>query len=132
MKGARYVHHIPVRYGEVDLQGVVFNAHYLAYVDDTLEHWLRQLDGKYQDLGWDLMLKKAVVEWHGSAGIGDDLDVGAQVVRWGNTSLDIRYDAVVGERPVATITVTYVGVKVGTTETMAPPPEIRALLGEAE
>ena len=36
-------HSIRVRYGECDMQGVVFNAHYLAYVDDALEHrrlWL--------------------------------------------------------------------------------------------
>ena len=132
MSEPRFVHHIPIRYGEVDLQGVVFNAHYLAYFDDTLEQWLRRLDVKYQDLGWDLMLKKAVIEWTGSAGIGDDLDVGARVVRWGTTSLDIEYQASVGERPVATGTITYVGVKVGTTETQPPPPEVRAFLGEAE
>ena len=33
----------PVRYGECDQQGVVFNAHYLAYVDDALDQWLRVL-----------------------------------------------------------------------------------------
>ena len=40
MQGA-YRHSIDVRWGEVDMQGVVFNAHYLAYIDDTLERWLR-------------------------------------------------------------------------------------------
>jgi len=33
-----YRHSIRVRYGEVDRQGVVFNAHYMAYMDDALEH----------------------------------------------------------------------------------------------
>jgi acyl-CoA thioesterase FadM len=28
-----------VRYGEVDMQRVVFNAHYLAYCDDAVERW---------------------------------------------------------------------------------------------
>jgi acyl-CoA thioester hydrolase len=129
---AAYVHHIPIRYGEVDMQGVVFNAHYLAYFDDAVDRWLRTLDVHFETLGWDLMLKKAVVEWHGPAGIGDTLAVGVQVVRWGNTSFDIGFDAAVGERPVATATITYVGVKVGTTETMAPPAEVRTLLGEAD
>ena len=36
-------HHarIRVRYGEVDQQGVVYNAHYLAYVDDVFDTLLR-------------------------------------------------------------------------------------------
>ena len=29
-----YRHEIRIRYGEVDMQRHVFNAHYLAYVDD--------------------------------------------------------------------------------------------------
>lgn len=125
-----FVHHIPIRYGEVDMQGVVFNAHYLAYFDDTVDRWLRTLDAHFETLGWDLMLKKAVVEWQGPAGIGDTLDVAVGVERWGNTSFDIGFVATVAERPVATATITYVGVKAGTTETMAPPAEVRSLLGQ--
>ena len=37
-------HDIRIRYGEVDMQGVVFNAHYLAYVDHCIDRWLRSLD----------------------------------------------------------------------------------------
>ena len=31
-----FKHSIAVRFGEVDLQAVVFNAHYLAYCDDAV------------------------------------------------------------------------------------------------
>jgi len=31
-----YTHHIRVRYGEVDMQRVVFNAHYLTYFDTSI------------------------------------------------------------------------------------------------
>ena len=80
-------HHarIRVRYGEVDQQGVVYNAHYLAYVDDVFDTWLRELAPQFEELGWEIMLKKASLEWHGSAGMGDVLDVTTEVVRWGNT-----------------------------------------------
>ena len=37
-----YRHTIRVRYGEVDKQGVVFNAHYMAYMDDAMETWLHE------------------------------------------------------------------------------------------
>lgn len=40
----------PVRYSECDQQGVVFNAHYLAYADEAVEHVLRQQGVSYTDL----------------------------------------------------------------------------------
>ena len=60
-----------MRYGEVDLQRVIFNAHYLAYVDDAMDHWMRTLDTSFESLGWDFMLKRAELEWDGPAGLGD-------------------------------------------------------------
>lgn len=125
-----YVHRVAVRYGEVDQQGVVFNAHYLAYFDDAIDRWLRSLDPHFERFGWDLMLKRAVIEWHGPAGIGDDLDIALAVSRWGHTSFDIDFVATVGQRPVVTATITYVGVRTGTAEPTPPPAAVRALLGE--
>jgi len=123
-------HHarIRVRYGEVDQQGVVYNAHYLAYVDDVFDTWLRELAPQFEELGWEIMLKKASLEWHGSAGMGDVLDVTTEVVRWGNTSFDARFEFWVGDRPVLTATVTYVGVTIGDHRPIPPPDEVRAHL----
>ena len=39
-----------VRYGECDPQGVVFNAHYLAYFDIAITELLRAAFGSYQAL----------------------------------------------------------------------------------
>jgi acyl-CoA thioester hydrolase len=128
---ASYVHTVPIRYGEVDMQGVVFNAHYLAYIDDAMDRWLRTLDVHFEQSGWDVMVVKAVLEWKGAASIGDDLEIAVGVTRWGNTSFDVGFAGAVGERPVFVATLTYVGVKAGTKETMAPPAEIRSLLGDA-
>jgi acyl-CoA thioester hydrolase len=113
------------------MQGVVFNAHYLAYIDDAMDRWLRTLGTNFETFGWDLMVVKAVVEWKGAATIGDDLDIAVGVTRWGTTSFDVGFAGSVGERPVFVATLTYVGVKWGTKETMAPPPEVRSLLGDA-
>jgi acyl-CoA thioester hydrolase len=122
---APHRHRIRVRYGECDEQGVVFNAHYLAYVDDTMDTWLRALDEPYQSYGWDLMVKRAELTWHGPARVAEHLDVEAEVVRWGTTSLDVRFDGAIGERPVFTALLTYVGVAPGTTDAVAPPDAIR-------
>ena len=117
-----------IRYGEVDLQGVVFNAHYLAYVDHCVDQWLRSLDVLGGDNAWDIMVKKASVEWFGPAGIGDVLTLRPRVSRWGNTSFDVTVDGAVGERAVFQAVVLYVGVKLGTKEPTPPPDAVRAAL----
>jgi acyl-CoA thioester hydrolase len=125
---ASYTHHIPIRYGEVDMQGVVFNAHYMAYIDDACDTWLRQQLGRFEDFGWEPMVVKAVIEWQGGAGMGDALDISLGVSRWGNTSFDVGFTGVVGERPVFTATITYVGVSRGDHTPIPMPDNVRAAL----
>jgi acyl-CoA thioester hydrolase len=124
-----YVHRIRVRYGECDMQRVVFNAHYLAYCDDACERWLAARGVDVADVGWDFMLKKAVVEWAGAATVHEELAITVAAARWGNTSFDVGFEGSVDGRPVFSATITYVGVRTGTRETMPPPPQVRALLG---
>jgi acyl-CoA thioester hydrolase len=124
-----YTHHLRVRYGEVDMQRVVFNAHYLAYCDDAMESWVRRVGVRVAADGWDFMLKKATIEWDGAAGVHDELAIDVEVSRWGTTSFDVGFRGRVGERPVFTATVTYVGVVTGTRDKAAPPPVVRELLG---
>ena len=126
-----YTHRVRVRYGECDMQKVVFNANYLAYCDDAAETWLQSvgLSDIISTFGWDFMLKKATIEWAGAATVHDHLDIAVAATRWGNTSFDVGFDGSVDGRAVFSCTITYVGVKAGTRETMPPPPEVRTLLG---
>ncbi len=110
------------------MQRVVFNAHYLAYCDDACETWLAQRGVQVLSYGWDFMLKKATIEWAGVATVHDHLDITVAATRWGNTSFDVGFEGSVDDRPVFSCTITYVGVKAGTRETMPPPPEVRAAL----
>jgi acyl-CoA thioester hydrolase len=123
-------HEIRVRYAEVDMQRVVFNAHYLTYVDEAGDAWFRRAlgDDYYSSGSLDIVLKRADVTWHGSAGFGDVLaiDVGAR--RWGRTSFDVGFEGSVGERPVFTAVVTYVSVTPGTTEPTPVPEAVRSAL----
>jgi acyl-CoA thioester hydrolase len=122
------VHRVRVRYGEVDMQRVVFNALYLAYCDDAVECWLQARGVQVSDVGWDFMLKKASIEWQGTATVHETIDIAVEVARWGNTSFDVQFTGSVGERPVFVTVITYVGVKHGTLETMPPPAEVKQLL----
>ncbi len=122
---------IAVRYQEVDLQNVVFNAHYLGFCDVACAAWLREAigwTGVGDDIDW--MLVKATIEWQGSATYGDVLDVDCGIARWGNTSFDVAYRGTVGDRPVFTATITYVCVVPGTKDTTPVPDRMRDHLAE--
>lgn len=108
-----FTHRIAVRYGECDLQGVVFNATYLAYVDDCMDHWMRTFPEMVTEHRWDVMLKKATVRWAGPARWPEELTLECGVCRWGRTSFDVATHLRVGERPVADTLITYVTVSVG-------------------
>jgi acyl-CoA thioester hydrolase len=125
---ASYVHEVRIRYGECDMQRVVFNANYLAYCDDAVEQWLRFKGVQVNSIGWDFMLKKATIEWHGTATVHETLGIAVEATRWGNTSFDVTFTGGVGERAVFTCVITYVGVKYGTLETAPPPEDVKATL----
>jgi acyl-CoA thioester hydrolase len=128
---SRYRHSLRVRFGEVDQQGVVFNAHYLAYMDDALENWMATLGDLRHAHGWDMMLKKVSIEWQGSVGSGDLLDIDLGIVRWGRTSWTVGYLGTCRGAPVFTGEVVYVSVELGNQQAMETPEAIRAQLGEA-
>jgi acyl-CoA thioester hydrolase len=122
-------HEIEIRYGEVDLQRVVFNAHYLAYIDDAMDRWMRRLDTDFERLGWDFMLKRAELVWNGAAGLGDTIGIDSEVASWGRTSFTVHHVVRVGDEIVLTADIVYVGVEPGTNRPVPPPPEVRNHLG---
>ncbi len=87
----RLFHSLQVRWVEVDMQKIVFNAHYLMYFDTAMSDYWRSLALPYeeamQQLGGDLFVKKASLEFHGSALFDDRLDIGLRCDRIGNSSL---------------------------------------------
>ena len=124
--GEPYVHHVRVRYGECDMQRVVFNAHYLAYCDDAADWWFRSLGAVLEGGAWDVMVKRATITWDGAARVHDDLAIAVSVARWGTSSFDVRFEGTVGATAVFTADITYVAVVTGTTETVRVPDEFRA------
>lgn len=128
---SQFTHHIAVRYGEIDQQGVVFNAHYLAYIDDAFERWTHTFATDVRALGWDMMLKKLDMEWHGPAGYKDVIQFDCAITRWGGSSFEITYVATVDGAPVVTAVVLYVSVVLGENTPMQTPDEVKAAFGPA-
>ena len=107
-----HTHEIRVRYGECDMQRVVFNANYFAYCDDAVDTWFRTVlapgGGGFEALGFDFMLKKAELTWHAPLVFGETASLDCSVTRWGTTSFDVLIDGRVGEAPKFTAIITYV------------------------
>jgi YbgC/YbaW family acyl-CoA thioester hydrolase len=87
----RFFHRLRVRWVEVDMQKIVFNAHYLMYFDTAVADYWRALAMPYEEamllLGGDLYVKKATVEFHASARMDDRLDVALKCNRIGTSSM---------------------------------------------
>ena len=118
-----------IPYGDCDMQGVVFNAKYLAYVDDCVDVWFADVAG-YLD-SWEAMVKKATVEWSSPARYRDVLECDPSVERWGRTSFDVRVEGRVGDRHVFTATLVYVAVASKTHDPIEVPVPVRERLSSA-
>jgi YbgC/YbaW family acyl-CoA thioester hydrolase len=86
--GAPLVHTLRVRYGESDLQGIAFNAHYLNYFDIGMTELLRAAHGSYQSMlerGVDIVLAEARLRFRKPARFDDELDLSVAVTHLGTT-----------------------------------------------
>ena len=132
MSTAPFSHHVNVRYLEVDQQGVVFNMWYLAYFDDAMTEWMKDLGFPYDEMlagGIDAQVVHTELDWQGSAGWGDALEVGVSVEHVGTTSFTLRFVAHVGERAVVSASTVYVMVAVDGSGKRPIPQPLRAALG---
>ncbi len=87
-----YSHSLRVRFGEVDYQGIVFNANYLAYFDVALTEYLRAAGLVYAaDFAerdrFDWHVVKVTMELKQPARADDMLDVCVKIGRFGRSSL---------------------------------------------
>ncbi|HEY1524392.1 MAG TPA: thioesterase family protein [Solirubrobacteraceae bacterium] len=85
-----FAHSFRVRYAECDPQGVVFNAHYLAYLDTSITELWREAVGGYQsmiDRGLDMVVVETTLRFHQPAGFDDLLTLEVEISRLGNTSI---------------------------------------------
>lgn len=90
-KDFRFFHRLRVRWAEVDMQKIVFNAHYLMYFDTAIGDYWRAMALPYEEamhsLSGDLYVRKATIDFRGSARMDDTIDVGMRCARIGNSSM---------------------------------------------
>jgi len=129
-----FVHHVRPRYAEVDVQGVVFNAHWLTYFDEASTRFFEHLgfvpaEAFVRD--FDVMVVRAVLDWQGPAGFDDDVAIQVVPTRIGTKSFDLQYTAAVDDTPACVGIITYVSVVPGTHASVAIPDGLRSSLDSA-
>jgi len=123
------VHRLRVRWAEVDMQKVVFNAHYLTYIDTAVADYWREIgldypDGYLQKYGNDVFLRKATVEYLGSARYDDELAVYCRVAKLGRSSFTWAVE-IHRDQPLVTAELVYVNADPKTMKAAPLPEELR-------
>lgn len=87
----RFFHRLRVRWAEIDMQKIVFNGHYLTYLDTAVTAYWSKVALPYESafhlLGGELYVKKATLEYHASALMDDDLSIGMKCSKMGKSSI---------------------------------------------
>ena len=102
--GRPLVHTLRVRYGECDIQGIVFNAHYMTYFDTSITELWRAAYGSYRammDRGIDVVLAEAQLRFRKPARFDDELALSVAITHMGQTSILTRHEARCGSDLVA-------------------------------
>ena len=132
----RFFDHQRVRWAEVDMQKIVFNGHYLTYFDTAVGGYWRALALPYHDtmeaLGGDLYVRKATLEYLGSARYDEQLAVGMRCARIGNSSLNFQAAVFRGEQCLVHGELVYVFADPRTQTSQPVPPALREVLNNFE
>jgi YbgC/YbaW family acyl-CoA thioester hydrolase len=130
----RFAERLRVRWAEVDLQRIVFNGHYLMYFDTAVAGWWRAMALPYhltmEGLQGDLYVRKATLEYEGSARYDEQLEVAIRCARIGNSSLSLHAAVFRAGQRLAHGELVYVFADPATQTSRPVPPSLRdALLG---
>jgi len=128
-------HRLRVRWAEVDMQKIVFNGHYLTYIDTAIAEYWREIGlpyphGYVERYGNDVYLRKATVEYLGSARYDDELTVYCRVAKLGNSSMTFVFEihkegAAAPASPLVTAELVYVNADPKTMRPAPLPDEVR-------
>ena len=87
----RFRERLRVRWSEIDAQNIVFNGHYLTYFDTAIAGYWRALAMPYAEtmasFAGDLFVRKATLDYLGSARYDEMLEIGIQCLRVGGSSI---------------------------------------------
>ncbi len=132
----RFHERLRVRWAEIDAQQIVFNGHYLMYFDTGIAGYWRALAAPYAAtvaaFGGDLFVRKATLEYLGSARYDDVLEIGMRCARIGTSSMTFAGGAFRGDELLVSCELTYVFADPQLKVPKPVPPDLRALFDAFE
>jgi acyl-CoA thioester hydrolase len=121
-----------VRWAEVDMQKIVFNGHYLTYIDTAIAEYWRDIglpypEGYVERYANDVYLRKATLEYLGSARYDDVLTICCRVAKLGRSSMTFAFEIyrAAAESPLVTAELVYVNADPATMKPAPLPEELR-------
>lgn len=124
-----FVHRLRVRWMEVDAQQVVFNGHYLTYLDVAISEYWRAVglpypEGVRHEQG-DIFVRRNTLEYHAPARLDDWLDIGVRCERIGNSSITIAWGVWAQGRLLSSGETVYVHTSLSTGKSASVPEAVR-------
>jgi acyl-CoA thioester hydrolase len=94
-----FSHRLKVRYSEIDGQKIVFNAHYLTYLDVAVTEYFQEgLEMDVMQLAeqgtFDFVVAKTTLEYKGSARLNDWLTIWCRTTKIGNSSMTMEFQII--------------------------------------
>ncbi|HIV72195.1 MAG TPA: GNAT family N-acetyltransferase [Candidatus Aquabacterium excrementipullorum] len=124
-----FIHRLRVRWQEVDAQQVVFNGHYLTYLDVAISEYWRAVGLPYPDgfthHGGDMYARQHTLAYHAPAVLDDWLDVGVRAEHIGNSSMKIGWAVWSDHRLLVTGEAIYVHTSLATRRPEPVPTSVR-------
>jgi YbgC/YbaW family acyl-CoA thioester hydrolase len=122
-----------VRWSEVDMQKIVFNGHYFTYLDSAIAEYWREIglpypQGYVERYANDVYLRKATLEYLGSARYDDVLAVCCRVAKLGRSSMTFHFEIYRerDEAPLVTAELVYVNADPATMKAAPLPQDLRS------
>lgn len=139
MEGFHFSTEVRVRYAEIDVQNVVFNAHYLTYLDIGISDYYRQglkLDPRElsREGMFEFVLANCTLDFKQSAKLDDLLQIWCRTTKIGRSSMTTEFAITrKGEmEPILKADFIYVSIDPKTKKSQLVPDLVRKRIEEFE
>lgn len=131
-----FFHSLRVRWAEADMQGIVFNGHYLTYFDVAFTEYWREtgLPNVLEQAaeGRELFARKATIEYQAPARFDDVIDIGVRCAGFGNSSVRFVLEIHRSDQHLVSGELVYVYADTAVRKGVAFPEEWRSVLNRLE
>lgn len=127
-----FFHPLRVRWAEVDMQGIVFNGHYLTYFDVAFTEYWRATGLpsviEQANEGRELFARKSTIEYQAPARFDDVLDIGVRCGGFGRSSVQFILEIYLGNEHLVSGELVYVYADTALRKGIPFPDEWRATI----